>query len=183
MLNDVELRGGWVAPAVRFVVRPVAVAPPGRGRHQSSLFVAADDVGSGVAVNQHRNARMGQHLVCFAAEQQGADPLVPVRRHENQVAFLSAGGFDDRLVRLVACQRQRVAFHAGGLGDAFGPTENFRGDDGFRLMEALRHVWIENRAHIDVHGRETLFGMVDGASAETRAKWLAKMRALGARAG
>ena len=31
--------------------------------------------------------------------------------------------------------------------------------------------------------RETLFGMVDGASAETRAKWLAKMRALGARAG
>ncbi|WP_119254962.1 NAD(P)H-dependent oxidoreductase [Shinella zoogloeoides] len=31
--------------------------------------------------------------------------------------------------------------------------------------------------------RETLFGMVDGASAETRAKSLTKMRALGARAG
>jgi len=31
--------------------------------------------------------------------------------------------------------------------------------------------------------RETLFGMVDGASAETREKWLTKMRTLGARAG
>ena len=56
-----------------------------------------------LAVDQHRQLAVREHLVGFAADQQPGDAAAAVRRHENQVAFALLRCLYDRLIgRIVA---------------------------------------------------------------------------------
>lgn len=49
------------------------------------------------AQHQHRNFRVREHLLCFAAQQQAFDALAPMRGHHDQVGFVFLGGCNQRV--------------------------------------------------------------------------------------
>lgn len=68
---------------------------------------------------------MCQYFEGLTAKQESADSAPPMGGHKNQIAIVSIGGFDDRLIRHIAGQRQFVALNTGFLRQLFGRTKNF----------------------------------------------------------
>ena len=75
------------------------------------------------AIDENRNLRMRQHLLRFAAEQQGADTATPVRGHVDQITATFRCRFDDRFVGNVAGQGFTRAGNAGLLAEIVNEAE------------------------------------------------------------
>lgn len=66
---------------------------------------------SALAQHQHRNVRMRQNVLGFAAQQQALDAFAPVRGHDDEVTAVLARGFDDGLGHQVGLGQDRADFH------------------------------------------------------------------------
>ena len=76
----------------------------------------------------------------LAAEEQRRQAAAPVRAHHEQVAVLLGGVGDDRLPRLQALDRLRLAGDAGGLAGLDNGAHMTRRRSLLRIEEFLRRV-------------------------------------------
>src|SRR5690349_719790 len=84
-------------------------------------------VNDGSSMDQHRDLAMGENLDRLAAQDDRGDAMAAVRGHDDQIATLRPRGIDDRLVRMLVLNLDRLACDAGCLRSASGGAKGFRG--------------------------------------------------------
>src|SRR5579859_2094169 len=60
------------------------------------------------AMDQNRNLAMRGHLHCFAPEDNGCDTMSSVRRHQDKIAAFGLSSIDDRLIRMLMLDVERL---------------------------------------------------------------------------
>src|SRR5262245_50439269 len=99
---------------------------------------------------------MGQHLLCFAAQENRGNATASVRCHHYQVALLVLGCPEDSLPGVIAALPNILEFHARSLSVALNHREFFLGllhgfamDDRSKVLrnEATRHRTVQWQRH------------------------------------
>jgi hypothetical protein len=109
------------------------------------------DVSLDLPHDQHRNGRVGQNLLRFAAQNKGGHTAPPMRGHYDQVALLVFGRLDYSLPGVIVALPDSFDLHARSLGEPFDDGEFFAGEfDRFGVDDAGEILWNQTAWHCTV---------------------------------